>query len=197
MRDPTSDFGFLCYLRERGQLVDFLNHKTLFPLRIEFHGYFEWTAARVGHLVEYGTEVVSVEPVTEDGEVRWFDVVSRVPGDPDRTVVRRAGDICLVTGMEPHLPPGTVLSERIWHNSELVPRVAELTDAGAPVRRAVVLDAGQSAAEAVDYLHRSFRRPSSARSSPSTATRRPTTVPSPTGSSTPRRWTSASTPRPA
>ncbi|MER5768775.1 SidA/IucD/PvdA family monooxygenase [Streptomyces sp. NPDC001985] len=156
MRDPTSDFSFLCYLRERGRLVDFLNQKTLFPLRIEFHDYFEWAAARVRPLVEYASEVVSVQPVTEDGEVRWFDVTSRNPAEPGLTTVRRARSLCVATGMEPHLPPGTVLSDRVWHTSELIPRVAGLVDSGTPVRRAVVLGAGQSAAEAVDYLHRSF-----------------------------------------
>ncbi|MEU3188334.1 SidA/IucD/PvdA family monooxygenase [Streptomyces sp. NPDC006923] len=156
MRDPTSDFSFLCYLREQGRLVDFLNQKTLFPLRIEFHDYFEWAAARVDTLVEYSAEVVSVEPVTVEGEVRWFEVVSRDPADAERLIVRRAHNVCVATGMEPHLPPGTVLSDRVWHNSELMPRVAELAGRNAPVRRAVVLGAGQSAAEAVDYLHRSF-----------------------------------------
>ncbi|MEV6981747.1 SidA/IucD/PvdA family monooxygenase [Sphaerisporangium sp. NPDC051017] len=157
MRDPSSDFSFLCYLRACGRLVDFLNQKTLFPLRVEFHDYFEWAAARVAHLVDYDAEVLAVEPVTaENGEVRWFDVRSAVPGDPSRTVVRRARNVCLAVGMEPHLPPGTVLSDRVFHNSELLPRVAELAAAGTPVRRALVLGAGQSAAEAVDYLHRTF-----------------------------------------
>ncbi|MFI1016705.1 lysine N(6)-hydroxylase/L-ornithine N(5)-oxygenase family protein [Streptomyces sp. NPDC020965] len=157
MRDPTSDYSFLCYLRERGRLVDFLNQKTLFPLRIEFHDYFEWAAARVAGLVEYAAEVVSVKPVTEDGEVRWFDVATRDPRDPSgRLTVRRGRNLCVATGMEPRLPPGTVLSDRVWHNSELLPRVAELVERRTPIRRAVVLGAGQSAAEAVDYLHRSF-----------------------------------------
>ncbi|MFI1396041.1 lysine N(6)-hydroxylase/L-ornithine N(5)-oxygenase family protein [Streptomyces sp. NPDC020681] len=156
MRDPTSDFSFLCYLRERDRLVDFLNQKTLFPLRIEFHDYFEWAAARVEDLVEYSAEVVSVKPVTVDGEVRWFDVASRDPRAPGGLTVRRTRNLCVATGMEPHLPPGTVLSDRIWHNSELIPKVAELVADGSPVHRAVVLGAGQSAAETVDYLHRSF-----------------------------------------
>ncbi|MEE1836375.1 lysine N(6)-hydroxylase/L-ornithine N(5)-oxygenase family protein [Streptomyces sp. SP17KL33] len=156
MRDPTSDFSFLCYLRDRGRLVDFLNLKTLFPLRIEFHDYFEWAAARVEHLVEYSAEVVSVRPVTRDGEIRYFDVTSRAPGDPDSLTVRRTRSICVATGLEPHLPPGAALSERVWHNSQLLPRVDQVVRSGQPVRRAVVLGAGQSAAEAVDYLHRSF-----------------------------------------
>ncbi|MFD0313286.1 lysine N(6)-hydroxylase/L-ornithine N(5)-oxygenase family protein [Streptomyces flavalbus] len=156
MRDPTSDFSFLCYLRERGRLVDFLNLKTLFPLRVEFHDYFAWAAARLAHLVEYGAEVVTVRPVTEDGEVRFLDVTSRDPHHPDRLTVRRARAVCVATGLEPHVPPDATLTERVWHTSELLPRVAELTRSGAPVRRALVLGAGQSAAEAVDYLHRSF-----------------------------------------
>ena len=158
MRNPTSDYSFLCYLREQGRLVDFLNAKTLFPLRIEFHDYFDWAAARVAHLVDYSTEVVSVEPVAgPDGEVHWFDVVSRDPDAPGNgTVVRRARNLCVAVGLEPHLPPGTVRSDRVWHTSELLPRVAELAESRTRVRRAVVLGAGQSAAEAVDYLHRSF-----------------------------------------
>ncbi|MFE4667110.1 lysine N(6)-hydroxylase/L-ornithine N(5)-oxygenase family protein [Streptomyces sp. NPDC056716] len=156
MRDPTSDFSFLCYLRDRGRLADFLNLKTLFPLRIEFHDYFEWAAARVAGLVEYSAEVVSVQPVTEDGEVRFFDVTSRDPREPGGLTVRRTRGICVATGLEPHLPPDAVRSERVWHTSELLPRVDELKGSGTPVRRAVVLGAGQSAAEAVDYLHRNF-----------------------------------------
>lgn len=157
MRNPTSDFSFLCFLRDRGRLVDFLNAKTLFPLRIEFHEYFEWAAGRVADQVTYDAEVISVEPVlTDGGEVRWFDVVSRVPGRPERTVVRRARNISVAVGLEPHVPPGTALSDRIWHNSELVPRTRELSGTGASVNRILVLGAGQSGAEAVDFLHRSF-----------------------------------------
>ncbi|WP_327371683.1 lysine N(6)-hydroxylase/L-ornithine N(5)-oxygenase family protein [Streptomyces sp. NBC_01217] len=156
MRDPTSDFTFLCYLREQDRLVDFLNQKTLFPLRIEFHDYFEWAAARVDDLVEYSAEVVSVRPVTEDGQVRWYDVATRDPAAPGQLTVRRTRTLCVATGLEPHLPPDAALSERVWHNSELLPRVDELLSSGRKVHRAVVLGAGQSAAEAVDYLHRSF-----------------------------------------
>ncbi|MEU4091803.1 lysine N(6)-hydroxylase/L-ornithine N(5)-oxygenase family protein [Streptomyces sp. NPDC026673] len=157
MRNPTSDFSFLCYLREQGRLVDFLNQKTLFPLRVEFHDYFEWAAARVAHVVDYSSEVMSITPVRgADGEVDHLDVTCRHPEDPERTVTHRARNVSVAVGLEPHLPPGTELSDRVWHNSQLLPRVAELSATGTPVRRAVVLGAGQSAAEAVDFLHRTF-----------------------------------------
>ncbi|MFD6073701.1 SidA/IucD/PvdA family monooxygenase, partial [Amycolatopsis lurida] len=47
MRNPTSSFSFLSYLHSKDRLVDFINHKNLFPLRIEFHDYFEWAAEKV------------------------------------------------------------------------------------------------------------------------------------------------------
>ncbi|MEV5412204.1 SidA/IucD/PvdA family monooxygenase [Thermopolyspora sp. NPDC052614] len=157
LRNPASDFSFLCYLQDRGRLVDFLNQKTLFPLRVEFHDYFEWAADRMRHLVEYSAEVIAVEPVTdEDGVVIMFDVIARDPHDPSRTLVRRARNLSVAVGLEPHLPPDTIVSDRVWHNSELIPRIAELTAGGERVRRAVVLGAGQSAAEAAEYLHRTF-----------------------------------------
>ncbi|MFD3606410.1 SidA/IucD/PvdA family monooxygenase, partial [Streptomyces sp. NPDC058656] len=36
MRNPTSDFSFLCFLRERGRMVDFLNAKTMLRIRFVF-----------------------------------------------------------------------------------------------------------------------------------------------------------------
>ncbi|MGP4114875.1 lysine N(6)-hydroxylase/L-ornithine N(5)-oxygenase family protein [Streptomyces sp. 4N509B] len=156
LRNPTSDFSFVNYLHEKGRLVDFLNQKTFFPLRIEFHDYFEWAAARLAHLVEYGAEVLAVEPVTgPDGRIALLDVTSRDPrhpDDPSRTVTRRARNVVLATGLEPHLPPGTVLSRRVLHTSQLLTH----TSPEQPVRRAVVVGAGQSAAEAVDHLHRTY-----------------------------------------
>jgi len=154
MRNPTSEFTFLCYLKSRNRLVEFINQKTLFPLRIEFHDYFEWAAARLGHCVNYSSEVVSIEPVLVDGEVAYFDVVNRDGDEPDRLVVRRARNVCVATGLESSMPVDAPMSERVWHNAELVPRVAQLL--GTPLRRVMVVGAGQSAAEAVAYLHRSF-----------------------------------------
>src|ERR1044071_9508045 len=63
MRNPNSGYSFLSYLKDRDRLVDFINHKTLYPLRVEFHDYFEWAAAKVDDVVSYDHEVVSVQPV--------------------------------------------------------------------------------------------------------------------------------------
>ncbi|CAM5537198.1 CocE/NonD family hydrolase [Streptomyces violaceorubidus] len=34
LRNPASEYSFLCYLQSKGRLIDFINHKSLFPLRV-------------------------------------------------------------------------------------------------------------------------------------------------------------------
>ncbi|MFN1190348.1 lysine N(6)-hydroxylase/L-ornithine N(5)-oxygenase family protein [[Kitasatospora] papulosa] len=152
LRNPTSEFSFLCYLKSRGRLVDFINHKNLFPLRVEFHDYFEWAAAKVGDMVSYRQEVVGVTPVRNDGgAVEYLDVTVR---SDEGLTVHRARNVVIGTGLRPLMPEGVERGDRVWHNSELLAKVEGLE--GASPSRFVVVGAGQSAAENVAYLHRRF-----------------------------------------
>ncbi|MER6391853.1 SidA/IucD/PvdA family monooxygenase [Streptomyces sp. NPDC001523] len=151
LRNPTSEFSFLCYLQSRGRLIDFVNHKNLFPLRVEFHDYFEWAAAKVDDMVSYGHEVIAVRPVVVDGVVRYVDVIARSGAEP---VVHRARNLVIGTGLRPRMPEGVERTDRVWHTSDLLTRVDALKDT-AP-SRFVVVGAGQSAAENVAFLHRTF-----------------------------------------
>ncbi|MFB8025450.1 lysine N(6)-hydroxylase/L-ornithine N(5)-oxygenase family protein [Streptomyces sp. NPDC056465] len=151
LRNPTSEYSFLCYLKSRGRLVDFINHKNLFPLRVEFHDYFEWAAAKVGGMVSYGHEVVGVTPVVQDGVVDHLDVTVR---SGEGLVVHRARNVVIGTGLRPLMPEGVERGDRVWHNSDLLAKVEELE--GTSPSRFVVVGAGQSAAENVAYLHRRF-----------------------------------------
>ncbi|CAM5295105.1 lysine N(6)-hydroxylase/L-ornithine N(5)-oxygenase family protein [Streptomyces atroolivaceus] len=151
LRNPASEFSFLCYLKSRGRLVDFINHKNLFPLRVEFHDYFEWAAAKVGGMVSYGHEVVGITPVVRDGAEEYLDVTVR---SGEGLVVHRARNVVIGTGLRPLMPEGVERGDRVWHNSELLARVDGLE--GTSPSRFVVVGAGQSAAENVAYLHRRF-----------------------------------------
>lgn len=149
MRNPVSAFGFVSYLHSRGRLVDFINHKTLFPTRVEFHDYLSWAAERMRHAVRYGQEVVAVRQVGDAHvEVESRDVAT------GRTSTVRARDVVFGVGLSPVVPDGVQRSARVWHSSELLHRAADLesTDPG----RLVVIGAGQSAAECTDYLHGAF-----------------------------------------
>ncbi|MEU9319830.1 lysine N(6)-hydroxylase/L-ornithine N(5)-oxygenase family protein [Streptomyces sp. NPDC048295] len=151
LRNPASEFSFLCYLQSRGRLIDFINHKNLFPLRVEFHDYFEWAAAKVDDMVSYGHEVVSVTPFVHDGVVEYLDVTVR---SEEGLEVHRARNLVIGTGLRPLMPAGVERGDRVWHNSDLLHKVDGIE--GASPQRFVVVGAGQSAAENVAYLHRRF-----------------------------------------
>ncbi|GAA1286530.1 lysine N(6)-hydroxylase/L-ornithine N(5)-oxygenase family protein [Saccharothrix xinjiangensis] len=151
LRNPTSSFSFVAYLHEKGRLIDFINHQVIYPSRVEFHDYLEWSAARFADQVEYGSEVTAIHPVLTDDRVTALDVHAV---SEDGVTVRRARNVVLATGLSACLPDGVERGDRIWHSGELLGRVAGLGDAR-PKRLAVV-GAGQSAAEVTEYLHRTF-----------------------------------------
>ncbi|MFI5932998.1 lysine N(6)-hydroxylase/L-ornithine N(5)-oxygenase family protein [Actinoplanes sp. NPDC051494] len=152
LRNPTSEFSFLRYLHTRGRLIDFINHKNLFPLRAEFHDYFMWAAEQVADQATYDAEVLSVTAVEDGrGEISAVDVVSRQGG---RIATHRARNIVIGTGLRPRLPEGVTASEHIWHTSDLLHNLPRVR--GTAPRRFVVVGAGQSAAEAVATLHTAF-----------------------------------------
>ncbi|MBW4721258.1 lysine N(6)-hydroxylase/L-ornithine N(5)-oxygenase family protein [Saccharothrix obliqua] len=151
LRNPVSSFSFLNYLHGKGRLVDFINHKNLFPLRVEFHDYFEWAADRVDDLVSYRHDVVSVAPVVVDGAVTHFDVTSTTASGERE--VRRARNLVLATGLRACLPEGVTQTDRVWHNRDFLHRVTALENP----KRLVVVGAGQSGAEVAAFLHDRFR----------------------------------------
>ncbi|MGW7056255.1 lysine N(6)-hydroxylase/L-ornithine N(5)-oxygenase family protein [Streptomyces sp. NPDC054887] len=154
MRDPSSRFSFLMYLQDRGRLADFINQKTFFPTRIEFHDYFEWCASEFGDSVDYGRRVTEIRPVRDGDRVEAVEVVSESVADPADREVLRALNVVVGTGLKPRLPDGVTQGEHVWHTRDLLFRAPRLTNLRH--RRFVVVGAGQSAAEAVDYLHRTF-----------------------------------------
>ncbi|SDY43865.1 L-ornithine N5-oxygenase [Micromonospora pattaloongensis] len=145
LRSPSSRYTFTSYLHDVGRLTDFINSKTLYPYRTDFHTYLEWAADRLPADVRYGTEVVSVTPERTDDVVRELLVRT---GD-GRTF--RTRNLVIGTGMTPCFPDGVQRGPRVWHSAELLTRLA----APAPTRPRTfaVVGAGQSAAEVVEHLH--------------------------------------------
>ncbi|MET4225789.1 lysine N(6)-hydroxylase/L-ornithine N(5)-oxygenase family protein [Oerskovia enterophila] len=150
LRNPTSDYSFLAFLHEQERLVDFLNRGSLTPLRVEFAAYLRWAAARLAGVTRYGSTVETVVPVRDGGRVVAFDVT--VTGAQGRSTTR-ARDVVVAAGLQARLPSGVVESDRVWHNQRYLDRVA-LVDHD--VRRAVVVGAGQSAAEIMLDLYDRF-----------------------------------------
>lgn len=141
-RNPQSEFTFLAYLTERGRLTEFINYKTFFPTRLEFHDYLAWAAAKVDAAVRYGSEVTAIREV--DGA---FEV--EISGAHSGRLLAR--NVVIAGGLSPQLPAGVARSARQVHNHEFLHDLKRL-----PSRkhdRYVVVGAGQSAAEVAAYLH--------------------------------------------
>jgi L-ornithine N5-monooxygenase len=141
-RNPQSEFTFLSYLTERGRLTEFINYKTFFPTRLEFHDYLAWAAAKVDARVRYGSRVTAIH----DGDGS-FDI--EVTGTHAGRL--SAHNVVIAGGLSPQLPPGVTRSARQVHNHGFLHDLDRL-----PSRkhdRFVVVGAGQSAAEVAAYLH--------------------------------------------
>ncbi|WP_072687016.1 lysine N(6)-hydroxylase/L-ornithine N(5)-oxygenase family protein [Rhodococcus marinonascens] len=148
-RNPRSAFTFFNYLFEQGRLVDFVNHQTFFPTRHEFNDYLQWAARRVEADVQYGTAVEAIREIRgEDGVVDRLEVRAA----DGATVTTR--NVVMGLGLRERIPEWATLSARCFHNHQFLFRVGEMP---APVhQRFVVLGAGQSAAEIVQYLHTNY-----------------------------------------
>ncbi|GAA0943819.1 lysine N(6)-hydroxylase/L-ornithine N(5)-oxygenase family protein [Pseudonocardia zijingensis] len=145
-RNARSRYSFVNYLSERNRLVDFINHQTFFPTRLEFHDYLSWAAESVSARVRYGTRAVAVR----DAGGR-FEVDVEGPGG---AVSLPARNVVLAGGLTPRLPDGIEPSVRQFHNHRLLEHIDELPDLRH--QRFVVVGAGQSAAEVTEYLHDRF-----------------------------------------
>lgn len=152
LRRPTSKFSFVNYLCEQNRLVDFINHRTLYPSRHDFHCYLEWAAQQFTEQVTYGAEVVGARPVVIGGNIPYLDVVVRQGNE--REAILRTRNLVIGIGLEPKMPDGIHRSDVVWHNSELMHRIGSLRHTGP--RRFVVVGAGQSAAEVTAYLYDNF-----------------------------------------
>lgn len=141
-RNPQSEFTFLKYLTERGRLTEFINYKTFFPTRLEFHDYLAWAADKVDATVHYGSKVCGIR---DEGGVFTVETTGK------RTGYLQASNVVVAGGLEPQLPPGITRTRRQIHNHGFLHDLDRL-----PSRRHdrfVVVGAGQSAAEVAAYLH--------------------------------------------
>lgn len=145
-RNPTSSYSFFSYLHHRGRLVDFVNHQTFFPTRHEFQDYLQWAAARVDVDVHYGTEIVAVEKVRNHHGVTDLFAVRSADG---QVVYTR--NIVVAVGLRSRIPAWATESARCFHNHQFLFRVEDMPQPAH--QRFVVVGAGQSAAEVVQYLH--------------------------------------------
>lgn len=154
LRNPTSPYSFVNYLKTHGRLVDFINLGTFYPCRMEFNDYLRWVAGHFQEQARYGEEVLTIEPVLHKQQVEALRVISR---DGQGTQhVRTTRSVVVSAGGTPRIPePFKHLKgdSRVFHHSRYLERMA--AQPGQSLRVAII-GSGQSAAEAFIDLNDSF-----------------------------------------
>ncbi|MFI5707859.1 lysine N(6)-hydroxylase/L-ornithine N(5)-oxygenase family protein [Kribbella sp. NPDC051620] len=151
-RNPVSRHSFVAYLHQAHRFHSFVNQKTLFPTRIEFHKYLEWAASDFEHLVGYGQTVTGIGAWEEDGAVTAWEVTASGPDGEVSTTLTR--NLVVATGLTPSLPAGVRTSDRIWHSSSFLSNLRDWRPPSRP--RIAVIGAGQSAAEITAHLYKQY-----------------------------------------
>ncbi|QRY64656.1 lysine N(6)-hydroxylase/L-ornithine N(5)-oxygenase family protein [Gordonia sp. PDNC005] len=145
-RNTTSEFSFLSYLADRGRMAHFINHQTFFPTRREFHDYLGWAEKKVSADVRYGARATAVAEA--DGHL-----VVEATG-PNGPITLNARNVVVAGGLRESLPEGVTSSARQFHNHRLLDHLDGLPSTRH--NRFLVVGAGQSAAEVVEYLHDNY-----------------------------------------
>ncbi|MGD9485983.1 SidA/IucD/PvdA family monooxygenase [Streptomyces sp. TRM70308] len=152
LRNPRSRYSWLNYLYEQGRLLRHLNLPVEFPLRKEYAGYIRWAAAFFSHQVDPGQRATEVRPVHRDGE-RVYEVITHT----GRRYLGRT--LVLAPGRTPYVPQAyqEARGARVFHLTEYLPRLRQLTADGDP-RAVAVIGGSQSAVELALDLNRRFPR---------------------------------------
>lgn len=148
MRNPTSPYSFVNYLKHAGRLDAFVNLRTFFPSRSEFGQYVSWVAGHFDSLVRYGDGVKIITPVRHPpgGPV----VALRVETDSGET--HECRNLVAASGGTPDIPSTftPILGPRVFHSSEYLLKIPAFDDIqGATV---AVVGSGQSAGEILHHL---------------------------------------------
>jgi L-ornithine N5-oxygenase len=153
LRNPTSRFSFVNYLKQHDRLEDFINLRTFYPTRHEYADYLRWVADQHAAQVRHACTVERVTPGAMRNGVRCIEVAVR-HGATQELSHHTTQNLVVATGLQPRLPAGIAESAHVSHSSRYLSMVARFDRQRA--HRFLVVGGGQSAAEIVNHLHDHF-----------------------------------------
>ncbi|MCL9656769.1 SidA/IucD/PvdA family monooxygenase [Pseudomonas protegens] len=157
LRNPTSPYSFVNYLKHHGRLVDFINLGTFYPCRMEFNDYLRWVAAQFKDQSRYGEEVLAIEPLLHNQQVEALRVTSRNAQGSE--LVRTTRSVVVSAGGTARIPEtfkGLKDDVRVFHHSQYLERMASQPCVNGKPMNIAIIGGGQSAAEAFIDLNDSF-----------------------------------------
>ena len=161
LRDPTSKFTFVNYLKSKNRLVAFTNLSTFLPLREEYNDYMAWCACHFENDVRYNHEVVSVSASdNRDGPIESWHVTSRNTETKQSSTVS-ARNVVVAIGGKPRIPiPITGFESHIIHSSSYTTAIPRILREANKAQRVAVIGGGQSSAEIFNDLQSRYPKSS-------------------------------------
>ncbi|TBU88043.1 ornithine monooxygenase [Stutzerimonas kirkiae] len=157
LRNPTSPYSFVNYLKQHDRLVDFINLGTFYPCRMEFNDYLRWVAEDFANQARYGEEVLRIEPVKSAGTIQKLKLISRDSKGQEQA--RHARAVVISSGGTPKIPEiFTAFKDdpRVFHHYRYLSSLEKLPCTQGKPMRIAIIGSGQSGAEAFIDLHESF-----------------------------------------
>ncbi|SFI20518.1 MULTISPECIES: lysine N(6)-hydroxylase/L-ornithine N(5)-oxygenase family protein [unclassified Pseudomonas] len=157
LRNPTSPYSFVNYLKAHDRLVEFINLGTFYPCRMEYNDYLRWVAGQFQAQARYGEEVLAIEPILHQQQVEALRVISRDALGEQH--VRTTRSVVVSAGGTPRIPEAFNAlkgDSRVFHHSQYLERMASQPCVDGKAMRIAIIGGGQSAAEAFIDLNDSF-----------------------------------------
>jgi L-ornithine N5-oxygenase len=159
IRNPQSPFTFLNYLKEKNRLDAFINLRTFYPTRVEFHDYLSWASSKLSHMVKFNTEVKAIAPLWDKETQTILKLtVTCFDNNTEQTTDWQTDNLVLSAGKTPSIPAiiEHLTDEKIVHTSQLLHKIPPQFPDFNKDYRFIVVGSGQSAGEAALYLLRHY-----------------------------------------
>lgn len=154
MVNPTSEFTFLNYLKERDRMHEFINLRTFYPRRIEFDDYLRWASDKLSDFSRFNHEITEINLEDENNVESTGLIVTVKDKKSGREENVIADNIIVSDGGIPKWPRDIdqITANRIFHGSETLGKLEkyDLSREGDYIFH--VVGSGQSSADIMDYL---------------------------------------------
>lgn len=157
LRNPTSHFSFLNYLKNQNRLNEFINTGETTPTRLEYSMYLNWVKDQLPKgLTQFGKRVTNVIPKQDNSSNVRELIVEYEDLETNNIYQVETKNLVVAVGGKPNIPEifKIHIGNRVFHSSEFKDRISKWpNDESLQIG---VIGSGQSAAEIIDYIHDNF-----------------------------------------
>jgi L-ornithine N5-oxygenase len=154
IRNPTSYFSFLNFLKVNGRINEFINAGAYSPTRLEFTQYLSWVKSNLpDEIISYGKNITNIVPIYDNSMVT--DLLVQYEDTKTQEIQHmKTSKIVVSVGGEPNIPKlfKPHIGKNIIHSNDFTTHLPKWLNKEKPLRFGII-GSGQSAAEIIYHLH--------------------------------------------